>query len=250
MPPEKLQRNRPMHFEYSEKDDVNNVKVSFTSEMREPRDVDGPSGDDEVTDNVQVKLDGEFETAFPWDESLADKTSEEYTEKKDLLENDLKNILEADDDIEKVELTDCEFTKAENSRRKRDTESAMTQANYSLSVTGTSLNATQTAATNTIKSADPANFSSLSTNSAASYIQQAREIDTNTTVPNVTEITNPVETSATTEATTPASTTATTLASTTAKPTPAKPTTTSESPDVSSATAAVASIIISAVTLF
>ena len=227
-----------MNFEYSEKNDVNNVQVFLKSEMREPRDVDGPSGDDEVTDNVQVKLDGEFETAFPWDENLADKTSEEYTEKKDLLENDLKNILEADDDIEAVELTDCEFTEVKNSRRRRDNESAMTQANYSLSVTGTSLNATQTAASNTIKSANPADFPSLSANSAASYIQQAREIDTNATVPNVTETTIPVTTQATTEATT------------VAKSTTAKPTTTSELPDVSSATAAVASVILSAVCLF
>ena len=141
-----FQRNQPIKFgpEFSDIQEVSDVEVSFTGGLREQRDVDVGSGD--VVDAVEVELDGQLETAFPWDENLADKNSAEYTEKKNILEADLKNILEADDDIETVEMGDCTFTEAGSDRRRRNADNTTAQASYTLSVMGTNLSAAKAAA--------------------------------------------------------------------------------------------------------
>ena len=203
-----------------------NGAISVTSDLKEPRDYEvecsvqnEDNDNNEVAETVEVNLDGELETDFSWNDDLADKTSNEYLEKKNSLETDLKTLLEADDDIKNVEMADCDFTELENSRRKRNINSKKTKANYSLRVLGTSLNAITVAATNAITSANYTSFSSLSANSAASYSQEASLSATNTTVSSVTETTPVATTAETTPATTRATTPATTPASTTGAPT-------------------------------
>ena len=226
--------------------EVSDVEVSFTGALREQRDVDVGSGDVDVVDAVEVELDGQLETAFPWDENLADKNSAEYSEKKNILEADLKNILEADDDIETVEMGDCTFTEAGSDRRRRNTDNTTAQASYTLSVMGTNLSAAKAAAKSTVTNADPNLFSSLNQNSANSYVQTARLADTNSTVPPVTE--------GTTEDVTTPKEEATTIAraepATTAKAEPASTTEaqqtrfSSQSPEISGCPAATAAIIL------
>ena len=236
-----FQRNQPIKFgpEFSDIQEVSDVEVSFTGGLREQRDVDVGSGD--VVDAVEVELDGQLETAFPWDENLADKNSAEYSEKKNILEDDLKKILEADDDIETVEMGDCTFTEAGSDRRRRNTDNTTAQASYTLSVMGTNLSAAKAAAKSTVTNANPSLFTSLNENSANSYVQTARLADTNSTVPPVTE--------GTTEDVTPPKEEATTNAkvepATTAKAEPAPPTRPpSESPDISGCPAATAAAIL------
>ena len=198
---------------------MEHVEVSFTTNVREQRDIEEGSvavDDNEITDvadTVEINLDGELETAFPWNDYLANKTSAEYLEKKNSLESDLKTILEADDDIKQIEMTDCNFTEVGSARRRRSTDSKKAKANYNLRVLGTSLNATKTAAKKTITSANHTEFPSLSANSATSYTQTASLSETNNTVPNVTEPTTEAgeeTTKATTKATISAETTETT----------------------------------------
>ena len=227
--------------EFSDMQEVSDVEVSFTGGLREQRDVDVGSGDGDVVDAVEVELDGQLETAFPWDENLADKNSAEYSEKKNTLEADLKNILEVDDDIETVEMGDCTFTEAGSDRRRRNSDNTTAQASYTLSVMGTNLSAAKAAAKSTVTNADPNLFSSLSQNSANSYVQTARLAETNVTVP-------PVTNGTTEEVTTPkeeATTNAKAEPATTAKVEPAPPTRPpSESPDISGCPAATAAIIL------
>ena len=227
--------------EFSDMQEVSDVEVSFTGGLREQRDVDVGSGDGDVVDAVEVELDGQLETAFPWDENLADKNSVEYSEKKNVLEADLKSILEADDDIETVEMGDCTFTEAGSDRRRRNSDNTTAQASYTLSVMGTNLSAAKAAAKSTVTNADPNLFSSLSQNSANSYVQTARLAETNVTVP-------PVTNGTTEEVTTPkeeATTNAKAEPATTAKVEPAPPTRPpSETPDISGCPAATAAIIL------
>ena len=230
-----FQRNQPIKFgpEFSDIQEVSDVEVSFTGGLREQRDVDVGSGDGDVVDPVEVELDGQLETAFPWDENLADKNSAEYSEKKNILETDLKNILEADDDIETVEMGDCTFTEAGSDRRRRNADNTTAQASYTLSVMGSNLSAAKAAAKSTVTNADPNLFSSLNQNSANSYVQTARLVETDPTVPPVTE-------GKTEEVTTPKA-----EAATTAKTEPAPPTRApSESPDISGCPAATAATIL------
>ena len=219
--------------EFSDMQEVSDVEVSFTGGLREQRDVDVGSGDGNVVDAVEVELDGQLETAFTWDENLADKNSAEYSEKKNILQTDLKNILEADDDIESVEMTDLTFTEAGSDRRRRNTDNTTAQASYTLSVMGTNLSAAKAAAKSTVTNANPNLFSSLNQNSANSYVQTARLAKTDPTVPPVTE-------GKTEEITTPKAEPATT-----AKAEPAPPTRVpSESPDISGCPAATAATIL------
>ena len=185
-------RNQPMKFgpELSDMHEVSDVEVSFTNGLREQRDVDVGSGDgddlDDLVDPVEVELDGQLETAFPWNDNLADKNSDEYLEKKNILETDLKSILEADDDIEKVEMDDCTFTEAGGERRRRNADNTTAQADYTLSVTGTNITATEAAASNAITNANHTLLNSFNENSANSYAQTVRPAETNITVPEVT----------------------------------------------------------------
>ena len=146
-----------------------------------------------------IVIDGEFETAFEWEPELADKESEQYKAKRDTLENDLQDILGADDDIESVELTECTFTEADADveavgndveeptvpavediiaadpaqRRKRQADDLANRAHadFKVKVTAKNREVAQAAATKTITEADPETFPSLSVNSAKTYSQ-------------------------------------------------------------------------------
>jgi len=146
-----------------------------------------------------VIIDGELETAFNWDDELADKNSEAYKEKRDILENDLKVILEEDENIESAELTECTFTEAgaevvttteanvetepqlpdeviaadPETRRRRQVSEAVNkaQADFKVKVTAKSREVAEVAATKTITKANPDTFPSLSENSAKTYSQ-------------------------------------------------------------------------------
>ena len=243
-----FQRNQPIRFgpEFSDMQEVSDVEISFTSGLREQRDVDVGSGGGELVDPVEVELDGQLETAFPWNENLADKNSAEYSEKKNILEADLKSILEADDDIETVEMGDCTFTEAGGERRRRNADNTTAQASYTLSVMGSNLTAAKAAAKSTVTNANPNLFSSLNQNSANSYVQTARLAQTDTTVPAVTEGTTEDVTTPKKEATTVAKAEPVTTAK--AEPAPTtEPTLTrfsSESPEFSGCPAATAATIL------
>ena len=225
--------------ELSDMHEVSDVEVSFTNGLREQRDVDVGSGDGddlvELVDPVEVELDGQLETAFPWNDNLADKNSDEYLEKKNILEADLKSILEANDDIEKVEMDDCTFTEAGGERRRRNADNTTAQADYTLSVTGTNITATEAAASNAITNANHTLLNSFNENSANSYAQTVRPAETNITVPEVTP-----EAATTPKAELATSTETATEATTEAPPT--RPP--SQSPDISGSPIAAAATIL------
>ena len=159
-----------------------------------------------------VIIDGEFETAFDWDEELADKESAAYKEKRDTLETDLKTILGDDEAIETVELTECTFTEAgvevtaetENAaepvapavsdivndpaRRRRQIAEVVNKAHadFKVKVTAKSTEVAQAAATKTITEANPETFPSLSVNSAKTYSQVVTYVDPSVTLSPVT----------------------------------------------------------------
>lgn len=243
-----IKRDQPIVFgsEFSNKHEVDHVEVSLTSGsgfQREQRDVDVGSGDDvPVIDPIEAELDGEMETAFAWDDNLGDKTSDVYSEKKNILKADLKTILEADDDIDTVTMNDCTFTEAGGERRKRNTDNTTAKASYTLAVMGRDLNATKAAAKTSISKADHTSFSSLNENSASSYVQTVKQVvaETNSTVPTVTkDVTEPKVVLSTTTKT---SKTTTTVKGTTRF--------SSKSPDTSGSQIATAATILLCATFF
>ena len=171
-----------------------------------------------------VIIDGEFETAFDWDEELADKESAAYKEKRDTLETDLKTILGDDEAIETVELTECTFTEAgveataeaetaaepvapavsdivnepvapavsdivnDPARRRRQIAEVVNKAHadFKVKVTAKSTEVAQAAATKTITEANPETFPSLSVNSAKTYSQVVTYVDPSVTLSPVT----------------------------------------------------------------
>ena len=153
--------------------------------------------------------------------------------------------MEADDDIEKVEMGDCTFTEAGGERRRRNADNTTAQASYTLSVMGSNLTAAKAAAKSTVTNANPNLFSSLNQNSANSYVQTARLAETNTTVPPVTEGTTEDVTTPKEEATTIARPEPTTAKTEPASTTEAQPTRfSSQSPEISGCPAATAAIIL------
>ena len=170
------------------------VTASTTPDVDDPNNpVDPVDPADPVEPPLRpIVIDGEFETAFDWDEELADKDSEAYKEKFNTLESDLKNILGADEDIETVELTECTFTEAgveavvepeapavediaaDPARRRRQAEEVLNKAHadFKVKVTSKSADVAEAAARETITAADPDTFPSLSENSASTYVLQ------------------------------------------------------------------------------
>merc|ERR1711915_819827 len=118
-----------------------------------------------------IELDGEIETDVDWDENLNDKNSDEYKEAESQLEEDLKEIMEADEDIDEVTMTDCDFEPSETQegRKRRQASSQKAHATFSLLIKGRSAEAAQAAAEDTIENADPTSFPSLNSASAASF---------------------------------------------------------------------------------
>ena len=173
------------------------VTASTTPDVDDPNNpVDPVDPADPVEPPLRpIVIDGEFETAFDWNEELADKDSEAYKEKFNTLESDLKNILGADEDIETVELTECTFTEAgveaaetvvepeapalediaaDPARRRRQAEEVLNKAHadFKVKVTSKSADVAEAAARETITAADPDTFPSLSENSASTYVLQ------------------------------------------------------------------------------
>ena len=50
---------------------------------------------------------------------MEDENSDAYKEAEAQLEKDLKGIIEDDDNIEEIEMTECEFSPASDSRKRR-----------------------------------------------------------------------------------------------------------------------------------
>ena len=50
---------------------------------------------------------------------MEDENSDAYKEAEAQLEKDLKGIIEDDDNIEEIEMTECDFSPASDSRKRR-----------------------------------------------------------------------------------------------------------------------------------
>ena len=103
-----------------------------------------------------IYLRAEFETDFEWNDGKSD-FSKCYQ-----LGTDLKSIMEENQNIEAVTMTECQFKQ----------EKSKSRAIYGLTISGTSKEDIAAAASDTMKSANPDLYISFSSRSAISYSQK------------------------------------------------------------------------------